>query len=250
MSDRVECTVVDGVADVRLNRPEKLNALDDGMFVELCRGFCSGLDRSIFRVMASGGAFRPVDADASARAADPGADPDLSRGQRMVLAFRTLPVPVIAGVHGPALGGGLQLAMGAHIRIVAPDASLGMLEIRWGITPDMAGTQILPRLVGPDVAAELILGGNPVDGVEAVRIGLATRVADDPRAAALEFARAVAGRNPDAVRMTMRLLAADSFAEGLAAEREGLRTVAGSPNQREAVAAALEGRAAVFTDPD
>jgi enoyl-CoA hydratase/carnithine racemase len=199
--------------------------------------------------MAAGGPFRPVDADTVAAAADPGSDPDLSRGQRMVLAFRTLPVPVIAAVHGPALGGGLQLALGAHLRIVAPDASLGMLEIRWGITPDMAGTQLLPRLVGPDVAAQLILGGDPVDGVEAVRIGLATRLADDPRAAALEFARTVAGRNPEAVRMAMRLLGVDSFAEGLAAEREGLRTVAGSPNQREAAAAALEGRAPVFVDP-
>lgn len=166
-----------------------------------------------------------------------------------MLAFRTLPVPVIAAVHGPALGGGLQLALGAHIRIVAPDASLGLLEIRWGIAPDMAGTQLLRRLVGPDVATELILGGDPVDGVEAVRIGLATRVADDPRAAALEFARTVAGRNPEAVRLAMRLLAVEEFAEGLAVEREGIRTVAGSPNQREAAAAALEGRAPVFVDP-
>ena len=106
---------------------------------------------------------------------------------RAVMVWRELDVPVIAAVHGAALGGGFQLALGADIRIVAPDAQLGVFEIRWGIVPDMCGTQLLPPLVGPDVAKELMFTSRLVSGIEAKDIGLATRVADDPRAAAFEL---------------------------------------------------------------
>ncbi|NED51687.1 enoyl-CoA hydratase, partial [Micromonospora aurantiaca] len=117
-----------------------------------------------------------------------------------------MPQPVIAAVHGHALGGGLQIALGADIRIVAPDAKLSVLEIRWGLIPDMTGTAALIRLVGEDVAKELTFTGRMVSGEEAVRIGLATRTADDPRAAATELAREIAGNSPDAVRSAKRLL--------------------------------------------
>lgn len=265
MADRVRCEINNGVADVRLNRPEKLNALDDAMFSALAetgealhdtpglrvvvlsgegRSFCSGLDRTAFRAMADGRSWRPAGADA----------PDLeglSRGQRAVWVWHTLPVPVIAAVRGHALGGGLQLALGADIRIVAPDSVLSVLEIRWGLTPDMAGTQLLPRLVGPDVAAELTWTGRTVDAAEAVRIGLATRTADDPLAAAHELAAAIAGRNPAAIRTAKRLIDlayTGTPEEGLAAERASLRAITGSPNQREAASAALEQRSPIFTD--
>ncbi|MFE9320738.1 crotonase/enoyl-CoA hydratase family protein [Nocardia sp. NPDC052278] len=264
---RVEWTITDGIADVRLNRPEKLNALDDEMFTALIRtaaelraepdlrvvvlsgrgrGFCAGLDLDAFRAMAEGRAFRPADSDVQAAELAGDGDPELTRGQRAVLGFRNLPVPVIAAVHGPALGGGLQLALAAHIRFVAPTATLGLLEMNWGVAPDMGGTQLLPRLVGSDVAAEMILTARRVDGVEAERIGLATRSVAEPLTAAMELARTVAARNPDAVRALTTILAARSFAEGLAAERAALRTVTGAPNQREAAAAALEKRAPVF----
>jgi enoyl-CoA hydratase/carnithine racemase len=158
---------------------------------------------------------------------------------------------VIAAVRGHALGGGLQLALGADIRIVAPDAALSVMEIRWGLVPDMAGTQLLPRLVGPDVAAELTWTGRTVGAAEAVRIGLATRLVDDPLAAAHELAASIAARNPDAVRTAKSLIDAaytGSMADGLAAERQALHTIMGSPNQREAAAATLEQREPVFTD--
>jgi enoyl-CoA hydratase/carnithine racemase len=267
VTDRVQCRIADGVADVRLDRPEKLNALDDAMFTALTdtgaalrdepglravvlsgngRSFCAGLDRTAFQAMAEGRNWRPAGADAAPT------DPDgLSRGQRAVLAWHTLPVPVIAAVRGHALGGGLQLAPGADIRIVAPDAALAVLEIRWGLTPDMAGTQLLPRLVGPDAAAELTWTGRTVGADEAVRIGLATRVADDPLAAALELAAAIAARNPQAVRTSKRLIDmafTSPMAAGLAAERDSLHTIMGSPNQQEAAAAALAGRTPTFTD--
>lgn len=267
MADRVLWSIDDGVADVRLNRPDKLNALDAEMFTALARtgaalrdtaglravvlsgegrSFCAGLDRSAFRAMADGATWRPAAADAPAEGPDDG----LSRGQRAVLVWHALPVPVIAAVRGHALGGGLQLALGADIRIVAPDAVLGVLEIRWGLTPDMAGTQLLPRLVGPDVAAELTWSGRTVDAAEAVRIGLATRVAEDPRAAAHELAAAIATRSPAAVRAAKRMLdlAHGPLAAGLAAEREAMAAIMGSPHQREAARAALEGRTPVFDD--
>jgi enoyl-CoA hydratase/carnithine racemase len=263
--DRVLCTVEGGVADVRLNRPDKLNALDAAMFAALAevgadlrdrpglravvlsgegRSFCAGLvalDMSAFQAIADGRAWRPADT----------ATDGLTRGQRAVLVWHTLPVPVIAAIRGHALGGGLQVALGADIRIAAPDATLGVLEIRWGLTPDMAGTQLLPRLVGPDVAAELTWTGRTVDAAEALRIGLVTRIADDPLAAAHELATEIAGRNPDAVRAAKRLLDlahTGALAEGLAAERECLETIMGSPNQHEAAAAALERRTPVFAE--
>jgi enoyl-CoA hydratase/carnithine racemase len=262
MGDRVVCTVEGGVADVRLDRPEKLNALDADMFAALARvgaalhaepglravvlhgagrSFCAGLDSGAFRAMADGADVLP------AAAPDP-AD-GLGRGQRAVLVWHTLPVPVIAAVRGHALGGGLQLALGADIRIVSPDAVLGLLEIRWGLTPDMAGTQLLPPLVGPDVAKELTWSGRTVDGAEAVRIGLATRLADDPHTAAHELAAAIATRNPDAVRTAKRLFAPGTgLDEGLAAERAAMTAIMGSANQREAVRAALENREPRFRE--
>ena len=174
MADRVVCTIADGVADVRLNRPEKLNALDMALFTALAetaatladtpavravvlsgagRSFCAGLDLTAFSAMAAGERWRPAD-DPTTTGAD-----GRSRGQRAVLAWYDLPVPVIAAVRGHALGGGLQLALGADIRLAAPDATFSVYEINWGLPPDMAGTQLLPRLVGPDVAAELTTPG-------------------------------------------------------------------------------------------
>lgn len=263
-------SVADGIADVRLNRPEKLNAITDDMFVDLLttglrlraepgvraavlsgagRSFCAGLDRAVLAAMARGGNWRPRDAESLH-----GLHPDdplvpLTRGQRASRVWATMPFPVVAAVHGHALGGGLQLILGADLRIVAPDAVLGVFELRWGIVPDMSGTQILPRLVGPDVAKDLVLTARTVDGTEALRIGLATRVADDPHAEALAVARAIAAHNPDAVREARTLvdLAAHTpLPEGLAAERAAMWRVVGTANQREAVRARLEERAPVF----
>src|SRR6187397_1935664 len=127
-------------------------------------------------------------------------------GQQADWVWQELEVPVIAALHGPALGGGLQIALGADLRIVAPDAKLSVLEARWGLIPDMTGTAMLPRLVGLDVAKELTLTGRMVSGEEAVAIGLATRLADDPRAAALELAADLVTKSPDALREAKRLL--------------------------------------------
>ncbi len=266
MSDRVIVTIEAGVADVRLNRPEKLNALDPAMFQALAetgdqlaadpsvravvlsgegRGFCSGLDFASFQGMAGDGPRPTIGnaAGAPARITNP--------GQQAVYTWTELPVPVIVAVHGVALGGGCQIALGGDIRIVAPDAQLSVLEIRWGLTPDMTGTQMLHRLVGLDVAKELTFTGRMVSGTEAVQLGLATRVDDNPREAALAMARDIAAKNPHAIRGAKHLLnlaGTVSLAEGFKEEERVIKALIGSPNQVEAVKAFFEKRAPDFAD--
>ncbi len=153
---------------------------------------------------------------------------------------------------GNALGGGLQIALGADIRIVAPDARMSVLEIRWGLIPDMTGSQLLPELVGRDVAKELTFSGRMVSGTEAVALGLATRTDPDPRGAALELARGIAVRSPHAVRAAKRLLdlaGRVDLAAGFAAEQKEIGALIGSPNQVEAVAAEFGKRPPRFADP-
>jgi enoyl-CoA hydratase/carnithine racemase len=259
--DRVVVTVEHGVADVRLVRAEKRNALDRRMFQAIIDaadglaadrsvrvvvlsgegpGFCAGLDVSLFAAMAEGS---PDASDVTAAIRDEAA--------HAVRVWVELDQPVLAAVHGVAVGGGLQLALGADLRIVAPDAQLGLFEIRWGIVPDMGGTQLLPRLVGPDVAKELMFSGRAVSGREAHGLGLATRVADDPRATALELAADIAGRNPRAIKVIKALVDRSwslSFPDGFREESALTDGIIGTPNQVEAVRANLEQRPGRFAD--
>lgn len=257
----------DGVTEVALVRGDKMNALDAAMFRSLLgaidllradptvrvvllhgegRAFCSGMDKSRFGEMAGGG-----------KDSTQGTLGDLvprTRGiangaQGVAWGWRELPVPVIAAVHGVAFGGGLQLALGADLRIVTPDVQLSVLEIQWGLVPDMAGVVLLTELCRADVVRDLTFSGRIVRGDEAVRIGLATRLADDPLAAARELAREIAGRNPDAIRAGKRLINGASPVDAravLMAESFEQQRLIGSPNQAEAVRAALERRAPVY----
>ena len=170
--------------------------------------------------------------------------------QHVAMAWREVPVPVIAAVHGVAFGGGFQLALGADIRIVAPDAKLSVMEIKWGIVPDMAGMVLMRELARTDVVRELTYTGRIFSGTEALALGFATRLSADPLADALQLARDIAGKNPDAVRAAKRLLNAaqrDSAAELLLMESREQTSLIGSPNQVEAVKANMERRAAKFT---
>ena len=266
---RIAVTVEGGVADVRLNRPDKINALDTAMFAAIVdagealksdpsvravvlsgegRGFCAGLDFSSFQAMAGGGG------DGGERPQRQITDIEgriTHLGQQAAYVWQELEVPVIAAIHGVALGGGAQIALGADLRIVAPDARISILEIRWGLVPDMTGTAMLPLLVGLDVAKELALTGRMVSGEEAVRIGLATRLSDSPLDDALELAREIAGKSPHAVRGVKRLLNASPgrpVADQFADERTTIGALIGSKNQVEAVTAYFEKREPVFTD--
>lgn len=260
MSARISLKVEDGVADVRLARGDKHNAIDREMFDALAAtiaelgdtdnlrvavlsgegpAFCSGLDIQSF--VAGPAALEPL--------LERG-DDGLNLVQRVALGWRRLQVPVIAAVHGACFGGGLQIALGADIRLFAPDAQLSIMEIRWGIIPDMGITQTLRPLVSLDVAKELCLTGRIVEAGEAVRLGLGAGIAEDVHAAACELAREIAAQSPDAVRAVKRLLDETWQADasiGLELETALQRELLFSPNQVEAVTARFEKRAPRWT---
>lgn len=270
MSERVLLSVTDGVADVRLNRQEKLNAIDGAMMDAIIgaqqqisqdshvrvavvsgigRGFSAGLDTANFADMASG--ELDGESESVAIAASDLSPGGAARPQQIGWGWRELAVPVIAAVHGPAMGAGLHIALGADIRHVSPDVRLAFVEVTWGLVPDLSAIQSLRRLVPLDVLTELIMTGREIDGVEAVRLGLATTVSDDPRASALELAAEVAAQSPDAIRALKQLALSSALvapAEGLASELAASLDLMGTPNQIEAVMAKLEGRPPRFTD--
>ena len=264
---RVAVTFEDGVAEVRLDRPEKLNALDPAMFGALIeagerlagrkdlraavlhgagRGFSAGLDMQTFAAMAMGRGDSFL-ADLVRRTHGVANAP-----QRAALVWRDLPVPVIAALHGVAFGGGLQIALGADIRYVAPDARLSILEIKWGLVPDMGGMAIMRELARADVVRELAFTGREFSGAEAAACGFATAVHADPLEAARATARAIASKSPDAVRALKRLFnqSADlDMSAVLIAESAEQAGLIGTPNQIEAVRSGVEKRPGQFHDP-
>jgi len=271
MSDRVSIDIQAGVADVRLNRADKMNALDPAMFQALSeagqaladdpevraivlsgqgRCFSAGLDTSNFASMAGGGGVASADGSADTAAANPFVVKPgggiANQFQQPAWVWQDHPVPVIAAVHGVAYGGGLQIALGADIRFVAPDAKLSVMEIKWGLVPDMSGTQTLRHLVPLDVAKELTFTGRVVSGSEAAELGLATHVSDNPREDAMTLAMEIAGKSPAAVRASKKLLneaVVGEYEAGLDLEAELQRQVIGTPEQVETVKAQLERRA-------
>ncbi|HEY0436980.1 MAG TPA: crotonase/enoyl-CoA hydratase family protein [Phenylobacterium sp.] len=268
MNDRVSVDIQNGVADVRLVRTDKMNALDNAMFEALAetgerlkgeagvrcvvlsgegRAFCAGLDMGNFQQMASGEGRRSSESLVQTPRTEGGSN----RAQHVCMVWREIPVPVIAAVHGVAFGGGFQLALGADLRFVAPDVKLAVLEIKWGLIPDMAGMVLMRGLVRDDVARELTYTGRVFGGEEAVAMGLATRVCADPRAEALTLAAEIAGKNPHAIRAGKRLLNLSAEADQhaiLLAESQEQAALIGSKNQVEAVMANLQQRTPQFAD--
>ena len=267
MEERVRIEKKDGIADVRMVRADKLNAMDLPMFAALVEaGLELAVDRSLRAVVLSGeGRAFSAGLDVPAvmsglgqraggpRLSDPSDGSPANHAQRAAWVWQEVPVPVIAAVHGVAYGAGLQVALGADIRFVAPDAKLSIRETHWGLIPDVALTQTLRNVVGLDVAKELTFTARVVSGAEAKELRLATHVSDDPRRDAMALAREIAGRSPDAVRAAKKLLNAallGSVADGLALEAELQGTLVGKPNQLEAVKANLEKREPRFRDPE
>lgn len=265
MEERVRIEIKDGIADVRMVRADKLNAFDLPMFAALVdAGAGLARDRSLRAVVLSGEgrAFSSgLDIAAMAGLGERKPGPRLggrsdaspaNHAQRAAWVWQELPVPVIAAVHGVAYGAGLQLALGADIRFVAPDAKLSIRETHWGLVPDVAITQTLRHIVGLDVAKELTFTARVISGVEAKELRLATHLSDDPHRDALALAREIAGRSPDAVRAAKRLwnqAFLGSVADGLRLEEQLQGTLVGKPNQLEAVRANLEKREPRFGDP-
>ncbi|BEP54477.1 crotonase/enoyl-CoA hydratase family protein [Variovorax sp. V118] len=274
MSDRIEWTRhADGVVELQLARADKMNALDPAMFDALVqagealrddksvravviagrgKAFCAGLDMASFERMGQGAASDVLGASAGGTDLVARTHGLSNAAQQVAMVWREVPVPVIAAVHGVAFGGGLQVALGADIRLVGADTRLSVMEIKWGLVPDMAGMVLMRELARTDVVRELTFTGRIFSGEEAVRLGLATRVAADPLAEALQMAHEIAGKSPDAIRAGKRLLNASlahSAAELLIAESVEQQVLIGSPNQLEAVKANIERRAPQFSAP-
>ncbi len=270
MRERIEITIEERVADVRLIRSAKLNAFDPEMFDALAeagdrlranptlravvlsgegRAFCAGLDLESLKRMVA--------------AQEAGGDSRLNNlaerthgianwAQHVVWLWRELPVPVIAAVHGVAFGAGLQLALGADMRYVAPGTRMSIMEVKWGIVPDMAGIQLMRHIVRDDVARELTYTGRVFTAEDALAYGIATRVIEDPHAEALAVAREIAQKSPDAIRAAKSLLNMARVSEpldGLVAEAVEQQKLIGSGNQVEAVRANFEKRAPNFLNP-
>ena len=265
MNDRVSVAIDAGVAEVRLTRGDKMNALDPAMIDALVgaiddlhqtpglravvlsgegRAFCAGLDMASMAAIGEGGGLGG--ASLTDRTHGPA-----NIFQQVAWGWRTLEVPVIAAVHGAAFGGGFQIMSGADIRIAHPETRMAIMEMKWGLVPDMAGVALWRTLVRDDVLRELTYTNREFSGVEAERFGFVTRTSAAPYDEALALARDIAGRNPHAVRASKRLfnLAAESDAATiLMAESEEQVRIVRSPNQVEAVTANFEKRAPRFVD--
>ncbi len=263
MSGPVTFSVADHIATVSLNRPDKANAVNLEMMDALREtgrelagnpsvraivlhgageNFCAGIDTSIFQDPDAGvgeSSFAPLD------------DSPANRLQSPAYVWREVPVPVICAMHGVAYGAGLQIALGADLRYARPDASLSIMEIKWGLVPDMAITTTLRDILPVDRVKELAWTGRRVSGKEALAMGLVTALHDDPLTAAMETAAAICAKSPDAIRGMKQLFNTAwrrPDAEALAMEARAQLRVMGKKNQLEAVMANLQKRAPSFDD--
>ena len=263
MSTRLQSAIDDDVAEVVLNRPDKHNAVDMAMFDELgelgvtlaanrsvravvLRGagenFCAGIDLDVFsnsETPIAAAALAPLDGTPA------------NRFQRAAYVWRELPVPVICAIEGVAFGAGLQIALGADLRYATPDAKLSIMEIRWGLIPDLAITVTAGNLVPEDRLRELAYTGRVVSGRKAFELGLVTAVHDEPLAAARDTALDIAARSPDAIRAMKRMFNERRDLDqtrSLALEAALQAGVLQGANQREAVVANMAGREPDFED--
>jgi len=257
-----------GVADVRLNQPEKYNSLSPKMFEAITetgellsinksvraivlsgngRGFCAGLHIDSFKKMV-GSTKSSITTKSFSSDTTPG-----NSVQKISMVWKCAPVPVIAALHGVSYGGGLQLALGADIRIAAPDAKFSIMEVQWGLIPDCGITQTLRELVPLDIAKELTFTGRIFGGEEALRLGVITQLSDSPLESALNLAELIAIKSPNAVRASKKLFEAtwhETGSTGLTLEEKLQKKLIGSPNQVETVNANFEKRSPQYIDPE
>lgn len=267
MTTLVNVSIENHIADVRFNRPDKYNALSFDMITVIINtidklakesevravvisgeggNFSAGLDIENFAAMQSGGK------DAIPDLMDRYKNHSTNIFQHIAYGWKELPMPVIAAIHGVAYGGGFQIAMGADIRFCTPSAKFAIMEMKWGLIPDMSVTQTLRDLVSIDVAKEIIFTGKTIKGDEAAQLKLVTRVCENPYEEAMTLAREIASKNPHAIRAAKKLLNevwhGDS-ARGLMLESELMMTLMGTPNNLEAISANLKKQPPIFTDP-
>lgn len=258
---RVTTTVENHIAHVRLSRADKMNAVDPEMIAGIIaagndlrgrddiravilsgegRGFCAGLDVASFGALAGG---NPEDF-VMPRTHGPSND-----YQHVAMVWREVPVPVITALHGVCFGAGFQIALGADIRIAHPDTRLAVMEMKWGLVPDMGGMVLMPRLTRSDVIRRLTYTAQEFSATDAQGWGLVTELADDPLAAAQTLAQIIAGKSPSAIRAAKRLIAvaeAAPLADVLWAESREQADLIGKPHQMEVIKANMQGRAPKF----
>ena len=255
MSQVLNCKIENHIAIVELNRPSKMNALSRDMFESLVntgrelrnnkdvrcvvihgneRAFCAGLDMEMF-----------TNNDGNLTKLRDRTHGLTNLFQETAWVWHDLDMPVIAAIEGVCFGGGLQLACGADMRYVHPEAKMSIMEIKWGLVPDMAGTQLWSRYVKEDLLRELSYTGRIFSGTEAMEYGFATRLTETPLEMAMSIAQEIAGKNPDAIRGNKRLInqqLTSSVATGMLAESLEQEVIIGSKNQIEAVMANFEKR--------
>jgi len=261
---RVTITYENHIAHVRLTRADKMNAVDQDMIdaIIAAGNEVAASDARVVVLSGDGKAFC-AGIDISAMGALAGGDPKelmmprthgdgtTNQWQEVPMIWTRVGIPVIAALHGKVYGAGLQLALGADIRIAAPNAELAVMEMKWGIVPDMGGMVLLPKLVRGDVLRLMTYTAQPIDATQAERWGLVTQLADDPLAAAMELAATIAGKSPSAIKAAKRLTA---FAETngadavLLEESREQAELLGRPHQMEVIAAEFGKRPAVFKD--
>lgn len=258
---RVSVEIENHVAHVTLTRGDKMNALDPDMIAALIaagesltdrddvravvlsgegRAFCAGLDVASFGKLAGGNLEELVMGRSYG---------DSNDYQHVSLVWRKVPVPVIAALQGTCIGGGFQIALGADIRIATPDVQMSIMEMKWGLIPDMGGMVLLPRLARSDVIRKLTYTAEVFSGEAALDYGFVTELSADPLARARELATTIAGKSPSAVRAAKRLMdvseTQDRAAVLMAESREQMDLI-GKPHQMEAIAANMQKRAPNF----
>jgi enoyl-CoA hydratase/carnithine racemase len=259
---RVSVTYKDHIAHVRLTRADKMNAVDQDMITAIIaageevaaskaravivsgdgKAFCAGIDIS--------GLSGMIGKDpAELLMPRTHGDGTTNQWQEVAMIWSRMDIPVIAAVHGVCFGAGLQIALGADIRIASPDAQFAVMEMKWGIVPDMGGMVLLPKLVRTDVLRKLTYTATPISAEQAERWGLVTELADDPLGAAQTLAETIAGKSPSAIRAAKRLIAVAETADAatvLDAESREQVDLIGKPHQMEVIAASFAKRSAVF----
>lgn len=253
---RVSVEYQDHIAKVTLTRGDKMNALDPEMMDAIVaagqevaasdaravvlsgegKSFCAGLDMASFAGMAN------KDPEEFLVKRTHG---ETNLFQEVPLIWRKVPVPVIAAVQGVAFGGGFQIALGADIRIAAPDAKLSLMEMKWGIVPDMGGMALMPPLARTDVLRQMTYTARPIAAAQAEAWGLVTSIAEDPLTAAMDLAEEIASKSPSAIRAAKRLIdvaEAAPRADVLMAESVEQAKLIGQPEQMEQVMANMQGR--------
>jgi len=260
MNDTISYQLENGIATVTLTRPEKMNALNQDLFEALiATGEAIKADNSVKVVIlhGAGKAFcAGLDMELMMTVGETNLD-ERTHGlsnifQQVAWIWHEVPVPVIAAVHGTCFGGGLQIMTGADIRYIHPDTKLSIMEMKWGIVPDMAGTQLWSTYVREDIIRELTYTARVFTGLEAGEYGFATRVCEDPLAVAQATAEQIVNKSPHAIRAAKRLInnqRQPDFAAGLLAESVEQTALMKTPNQIEAVMANFEKRTPKFSDP-